>query len=150
MVFEGEDLPTGNSNRTPHQDLTASLDSSGPEYHRPLNIEAKSTVDSGEKVYTCSVCGRGFSQISGLSRHKRSHTGERPFTCSECGKGFARSSHLLIHQRVHTDERPFKCPDCGNCYKSSGELMYHQHVHTGERPFTCSECGKGFTRSSIR
>ncbi|XP_078426129.1 uncharacterized protein LOC144698081 [Cetorhinus maximus] len=139
-------------------------------------MEGKSSVHSGEKLYTCSVCGQGFSQSSGLLRHKhshnrgkpwkcgdcgkgfrtpseleihqRSHTGERPFTCSECGKGFIHSSTLLTHQRVHTGERLFTCSKCGKGFTRSSNLLRHQQVHTGETPFTCSKCGKRFTRSS--
>ncbi|XP_067894324.1 LOW QUALITY PROTEIN: uncharacterized protein [Heterodontus francisci] len=146
------------------------------DYHRILNMKGKSTNHSGEKLYTCSVCGQGFSQSSGLSKHKRSHTGkkpckygdcgkglnypmelethprshslERPFTCLECGKGFTKTSALLTHERVHTGERPFACSECGKGFTTSSNLLTHQRVHTGERPFSCSECGKGFTTSS--
>ncbi|XP_067870054.1 zinc finger protein 585A-like [Heterodontus francisci] len=139
-------------------------------------MEGKSTDHSGEKLYTCSVCGQDFSQSSDLSKHKCSDTGEkqckhgdcgkglnypvklethpdshtleRPFTCSVCGKGFTKSSNLLTHQRIHTGERPFTCSECGKGFTTSSDLLKHQRVHTGERPFTCSVCGKGFTWSS--
>uniref|UniRef100_UPI00398F16E6 histone H2A type 2-C-like n=1 Tax=Pristiophorus japonicus TaxID=55135 RepID=UPI00398F16E6 len=52
QVSEGQDLQTGNSNQTSHQDLTESLDSSGTEYHRPLNVEGE--------MFVCSVCGNRF------------------------------------------------------------------------------------------
>ncbi|XP_067869838.1 zinc finger protein 664-like [Heterodontus francisci] len=170
--LEGEDLRTEKSNKTSCQDLSESLNSSGPEYHQPLITVAK----GGEKPYTCSACGRGFSQSSGLSNHKcshtgeklwkcgdsekefnypselethrHSHTGERLFTCSECGKGFIQSSALLTHQQVHTLEGLFTCSECGKGLICSSRLLTHRHVHTGEKPFTCSVCGKGFTQSS--
>ncbi|XP_067869950.1 zinc finger protein 91-like [Heterodontus francisci] len=141
-----------------------------------LKMEGQSTDRSGAKLYTCSVCGRGFSHSSGLSRHKRSHTGkkpckcgdcgkgfnypfelethwrshtgERPFICSVCGKGFTQSAHLLRHRQVHTGEKPFNCSECGKGVSTSSNLLTHQRVHTGERPFTCPMCGKGFTQLS--
>ncbi|XP_072363743.1 uncharacterized protein [Scyliorhinus torazame] len=152
------------------------LNLSYPEYHRTLNMEGKSIVHSAGKPYTCCVCGRGYSQSSGLTSHKcsrteekpwkcgdcgkgftspsklethrRSHTGERPFTCSQCGKGFTESSGLSAHQRVHTGERPFTCSKCGMGFTKSSHLLSHQRIHTGERLFTCAKCGKGFTQSS--
>ncbi|XP_067892418.1 zinc finger protein 850-like [Heterodontus francisci] len=175
-VLEREDLQTGNSNKTSHQDLTQSLDSTGSEYHRPLTMEANSTIHSVEKPYTCSTCGRGFTQSSGLLKHKCSHTGEKPwkcgdhekefnypselethrhshtrkrsFTCSMCGKGFTQSSNLLRHRRVHTGERPFTCSICSKGFTQSSALLRHQCVHTGQRPFICSVCGKGCSHFS--
>uniref|UniRef100_UPI00398E3422 uncharacterized protein isoform X2 n=1 Tax=Pristiophorus japonicus TaxID=55135 RepID=UPI00398E3422 len=52
QVSEGQDLQTGNSNQTSRQDLMESLDSSGPEYHRPLNVEGE--------MFVCSVSGNRF------------------------------------------------------------------------------------------
>ncbi|XP_067869836.1 zinc finger protein 721-like [Heterodontus francisci] len=138
-----------------------SLNSSGPEYHRPLrnvclfrlwekiaNISNHKESCATEKPWKCGDCGKGFNYPSKLEIHRRSHTGERPFTCSVCGKGFTNSSHLIEHQLVHTDERPFQCSDCAKSFKSTRDLLKHQRFHTEERPFSCSHCGKRFGRSS--
>uniref|UniRef100_UPI00398F7AE8 gastrula zinc finger protein xLCGF3.1-like n=1 Tax=Pristiophorus japonicus TaxID=55135 RepID=UPI00398F7AE8 len=87
--------------------------------------------------------GRDSVTRSELEIHKRIHTGERLFTCSEYGKGFTRPSHLLRHQRIHTGERQFICSMCGKGFSDSSSLLAHQPVHTGEWPFTCVRVWEG-------
>ncbi|XP_051782644.1 zinc finger protein 3-like [Erpetoichthys calabaricus] len=104
--------------------------------------------ETQQKVHQCSECGKGFSRIKNLRRHRKIHTGEKPYCCSECSKRFTQLGSLKKHRRIHTGEKPYYCNECGKhfCYKSS--LQRHHRIHTGERPFCCNECGREFLQIS--
>ncbi|XP_072946937.1 zinc finger protein 711-like [Epargyreus clarus] len=55
----------------------------------------------------CDHCGRGFTTLSILQSHIRTHTGERPLRCAACPAAFAHSAarytHArLLHRHTHT------------------------------------------------
>ncbi|XP_077107323.1 uncharacterized protein LOC143765006 isoform X2 [Ranitomeya variabilis] len=114
------------------------------ECRKCFNQNSFQEIDLEEKPYSCSECGKRFTQKTGLVDHQRSHTGERAFPCLECGKSFSRKSLLIRHHKSHTREKMFQCSDCGKSFVYKSDLFKHQKRHTGDKPFSCSECGKCF------
>ncbi|AWP17219.1 putative zinc finger protein 664-like [Scophthalmus maximus] len=95
--------------------------------------------------FSCSLCERTYTDLSGLIRHERSHSGELPFKCPKCPKAFSYASALTLHDRTHTKEAPFLCWDCGKGCRSNAALRIHRlccHSGAEEKRFCCEHCGK--------
>ncbi|KAF7643240.1 hypothetical protein LDENG_00242890 [Lucifuga dentata] len=103
-----------------------------------------SHTERRKKAFSCSVCGKNFTQSGHLKTHMRIHMGEKPFGCSLCSKTFTVHGHLKMHMRIHTGDKPFSCPLCGKHFTARGHMKTHMRIHTGEKPFSCSICGKSF------
>ncbi|KAF2421014.1 hypothetical protein EJ08DRAFT_653659 [Tothia fuscella] len=58
---------------------------------------------SSQKKHKCKICDKRFTRPSSLQTHMYSHTGEKPFACEidGCGRHFSVVSNLRRHRKVH-------------------------------------------------
>ncbi|KAL9618796.1 MAG: hypothetical protein Q9160_006519 [Pyrenula sp. 1 TL-2023] len=59
-----------------------------------------------QKKHKCKVCDKRFTRPSSLQTHMYSHTGEKPYACDVegCGRHFSVVSNLRRHKKVHKGE----------------------------------------------
>ena len=72
--------------------------------------------------------------------------GPRNCACDLCGKQFSNKTGLTKHILVHTETKQSACEICGARFSPDRRLNTHKHVHTGETPSSCSVCNKPITR----
>nr|POF25977.1 zinc finger protein c25b8.19c [Quercus suber] len=69
---------------------------------------------SSQKKHKCKICDKRFTRPSSLQTHIYSHTGEKPFACDVggCGRHFSVVSNLRRHRKVHKgDGKDHGSPD---------------------------------------
>uniref|UniRef100_UPI0037E72B94 zinc finger and SCAN domain-containing protein 2-like n=1 Tax=Semicossyphus pulcher TaxID=241346 RepID=UPI0037E72B94 len=119
----------------------------GKSYLRMTSLRKHLKFHSEGKRFSCLVCKKSFPWRTELVRHMRVHTGEKPFSCSICGMKFTHSSSLISHSRVHGEEKPFSCSICEASFSRNMDLIIHKRRHAAEKQFSCSVCGKRFTKN---
>ena len=55
-------------------------------------------------LYTCLYCGKLFDRQDHMVRHVRIHTGEKPWSCGICGRRFNTKGNVKTHEKTHLDK----------------------------------------------
>ncbi|XP_070792445.1 zinc finger protein 585A-like [Pituophis catenifer annectens] len=98
----------------------------------------------GGSTYPCLQCGKKFSKLRLLQKHKRLHHKEKRYTCTECGKHFTQSASLKRHWFAHQEEKSFHCSHCEKSFVYKDSLTRHEKSHAGLAEFTVQVLDKEF------
>ncbi|KAL1456811.1 hypothetical protein WDU94_001511 [Cyamophila willieti] len=102
----------------------------------------------GVPKVVCEVCGKNFSTLKLLQRHKKQHGNVRRFSCHLCEKSYTVNCELLKHLRshLHKFEQLGAKPGCSKCklqFRSNKKFMHHIQVECRGR-FVCYYCNMMF------
>ena len=115
-----------------------------PECKKDLkknNIMDHLRMHTGDKVFVCRLCRRGFISAVTLRRHLLGHFGCQDCTCEICGKSYKKPSSLEQHLNIHKMEKSGEqkmhiCDVCGQSFYFEHQLAQHVRRHQ-DRKFVC-------------
>lgn len=110
-----------------------------------LKVHEQTHLSLPVKSFCCELCGACFVRKDVLKAHMVVHAKIKPHQCELCGKSYSQLSGLGIHQKlVHQLDKDHECKLCEKRFGTKGGLVSHMRIHTKETPFKCAKCPKSF------
>lgn len=103
-----------------------------------------------DRLFTCELCSRSFSQSSTLEQHKQTHEEKKPYKCIYCDQSFQSYFQLSTHVGIsETEPKAHKCSFCCLSFAEAACLSVHAETHKDDKSYKCRFCGERFTSSSF-
>ncbi|XP_061446584.1 zinc finger protein ZFP2-like isoform X2 [Rhineura floridana] len=112
------------------------------------------------KAFLCDQCGQGFLCLSDLTQHVFAHSGERPYSCAICGCQFRRRVQLIKHHKSHEESDEEEEEDQSECEEDvpvkntpTKQLLSLSPMDSGEQSksfasLKACECGMCHTKAN--
>ncbi|OWF45164.1 Zinc finger protein 227 [Mizuhopecten yessoensis] len=94
-------------------EVSVSVTDSTEQTYMVQIVEGDGEKGGNKVIHYCDICGKGYTWINSLHRHKKLHCTEnlkikntsfKNYKCEICGKGFTWRSNLNRHKQTHRDK----------------------------------------------
>lgn len=112
----GSDIEGGLSQSVSRRQTLLNPPSEVPAQVTMMGQFSSKVSSSTQKKHKCKICEKRFTRPSSLQTHMYSHTGEKPFACDVegCGRHFSVVSNLRRHKKVHRTDEGHDASDTGS------------------------------------
>ena len=84
-------------------------------------------IDDTPKIIDCKECGKMFTTVVNLEKHKLVHQNRDKFVCTKCDRRFISDTGLAKHMTKHIE--PVNCAQCKQTFTTQAYLDQHMAVH---------------------
>ncbi|XP_067879837.1 zinc finger and BTB domain-containing protein 38 [Heterodontus francisci] len=104
---------------------------------------ALSEQHNAERVFACSTCGKEFSVLRNLRKHKQSHSAPVELSCRSCDKVFTLAKTLKKHEKTHSSQKLWPpLPQTPQQTAEAPKQAPHSAGRKGPGRHTCAHCSK--------
>ena len=120
-------------------------------YNLTRHKKKSHVVSSKDEIVGCELCDSKFLRKEDLAQHVSIHS-DCKFTCKDCGKQFSRIDNLTRHKAAHQSDSKFECKRCNSNFTAMTNLQRHQQGFYNSDGFAknkCSYCEKEVCTSKL-